>query len=80
MIWMILLVQHLAEATSEDGARPKVTGGTAITPTMQRPGIISFCPYHCDQLASRRQSVSCGTNGVRAAEKKAAGQQLWRPK
>ena len=27
MITMILLVQHLAEATSEDGARPKVTAG-----------------------------------------------------
>jgi hypothetical protein len=45
MISMILLVQHVAEANEEDGARPKVTGGPSITPIMQRPGIISFFPY-----------------------------------
>jgi hypothetical protein len=50
MISMILLVQHLAEATSEDGARPKVTGGPSITSIMRWPGTISFCPYHCNQL------------------------------
>ena len=32
MIWMILLVQHLVEATNGDGARPHVTGGRSITP------------------------------------------------
>jgi hypothetical protein len=49
MITMILLVQHLAEAASEDEARPKVTGGPSITSIMRWPGTISFCPYHCDQ-------------------------------
>jgi hypothetical protein len=32
MISMILLMQHLVEATNEDGARPKVTRGPSITP------------------------------------------------
>ena len=32
MISMILLVQHLVEATNEDGALPPVTGGLSITP------------------------------------------------
>ena len=32
MISMILLVQHLVEATNEDGALPPVTGGPSITP------------------------------------------------
>jgi hypothetical protein len=32
MISMILLMQHLVEATSEDGAQPKVTRGPSITP------------------------------------------------
>jgi hypothetical protein len=32
MIWMILLMQHLAEPTNDDGPQPKVTGGPSITP------------------------------------------------
>jgi hypothetical protein len=50
MIWMILLVQHLAEATSEYGARPKVTGEPSITRIMERPGTTISAPIDRNQL------------------------------
>jgi hypothetical protein len=59
MISMILLVQHVVEATNEDGARPKVTGGSSITPIMQRPGAL----IDCNQL--RLQLTQIEKSGLR---------------
>ena len=66
MITMILLVQHLAEAASEDGARPKVTGGPSITSILRWPGTTSFCPYHCNHLRLKLTQIEkSGLRGKR---------------
>ena len=56
MISMILLVQHLVEATNEDGARPKATGGPSITP-IELPHRTGIATYRGADQESRTHSL-----------------------
>lgn len=70
MISMILLINRLAEPTNEDGGRPKVTGGPAITP-IELPQPTGIPTYRAaDQEGTNSLTDSPGNRGIDQVKRK----------